>query len=141
MNHNPRIVVLVLTILFGVVHAELTPVPWNYIPLHSPIVSYSLEHLTDSHFFLPTLMVHDLVINIVLHLPGAVVVALFFSSTFRYAPFIFVLVNFLWTYRYVLGDPQFFASLHLVNLIPIFTVTLLPLVLILYVRRKYGVVS
>lgn len=141
MRYGKRSVVLASVVLFGIVHAELAPVPLNYIRTQSPTVSYIFTHLIDSQLFWPILLVHDLVINVVVHLPGAVILAFFFVPKVRYAALLFVVVNFLWTYRFVLNDPQFFLSLNITSLIPIIVITLLPIVLVRLVRSKYRDVS
>ena len=136
MRYVKRSVMLVSVVLFGIVHAELAPVPWSYISIQSPTVSYIFANLVDSQMFWPVLLVHDLVINVVVHLPGAVILAFFFVPKVRYAALLFVVVNFLWTYRFVLNDPQFFLSLNITSLIPIIVIALLPLVLVSLVRSK-----
>ena len=94
MNYLQKFVLLVTTVLFGIAHAELIPIPWSYISVHSPVVNYAFANLVESELFWPTILLHDFLINIVVHLPGAVVVALFLCLKFRFAPFVFVFVNF-----------------------------------------------
>ncbi len=118
-------------------HAYAVAVAWGYIAVHNDIGHYILTELSATAWFYPTIFIHDLAINTVLIVPGAVIVAFFLDPSRKrhFAPFYGVLL-YIWPHH--LEAVKFGFPIHPspTTIFTILVFILVPWALIRMIQRK-----
>ena len=128
---------ITILIVFSIVHVELCTSIWSYITLVSPTRESILNELSGSVFFWPTVFVHDVIINALLILPGAILVAIWVPLSNWTLALTYGATMYIWPYHITaveFGLPLAFY-MHPSVLIAVVTLIFLPGTLTLWVKR------
>lgn len=127
---------LLLLILLAIAHTHVMATIWAYIAVHNDLGHYILTDISKTAWFYPLLFTHDLLINSLLILPGAVVVALFFDPTRKsFAP-LYGAILYVWPHHIEAVGLGFPLEWNPVTLFMALVLVLVPWAQIRFIQRR-----
>jgi hypothetical protein len=98
------VISLALSALAGVIYFVLLGYAWAYIPQYNPITNWLFDNLVHTVWFRPLIYLHDLLLNIVLGLPLALLIYILWPKHFFLHLAVTLLPSFAWTHSSWLTD-------------------------------------